>query len=347
MNTEKIINKANKMLDKNNGKVIYLTVIGSHLFGLDNPNSDIDIKGIFLPSVNDTKQFKPEIIDFSTNDSGSKNTKDDLDIELISIYKFFKLLKNGDTNAYDILFSMFSTHNILFEDKQVINIFKNNYKDLISSNSKSFLSYIVSQTKKYGIKGERYNSLKYVYGKLVEFIKDNHINLKNDDIRNFLPFILKYNLKYVSLIDRSNIQRRSGGGLYLNILDKQYGDTLKFEYFLNRIESRLNSYGDRSKAASVGIDYKSLSHAYRIILQFEEFIETHFIKFPLTYRDTLLKIKGEDLSEFNNSYDNILLELDNKVIDIERKISDIGLYEHLNDCVLNKLLIKILSIATK
>jgi predicted nucleotidyltransferase len=345
MNTENIITKANEILKTNNGKVIYLTVIGSHLFGLDNPNSDIDIKGIFLPSINDTKQFKPEIIDFSTNDSGSKNTKEDLDIELISVHKFFKLLKNGDTNAYDILFSMFSTHNVLFEDREIINIFKDNYKDLISSNSKSFLSYIVSQTKKYGIKGERYNSLKYVHNLLLEFIKDKDIDLKNDNISEFFPFILEKEIKYVSLIDRSNIQRRSGGGLYLNILDKQFCDTLKFDYFLKRIESRLNSYGDRSKAASVGVDYKSLSHAYRIILQFEELIETHFIKFPLTYKETLLKIKAEDLSEFNNSYANILLELDNKVIKIQKNISNIGLYDNLNDCVLNKLFIKILSIA--
>jgi len=345
MNTEKIITKTNNLLKENNGKIIYLTLTGSHLFGLNNPNSDIDIKGLYMPSVNDTKIYKPEFIDLSTNNSDSKNTKDDFDIDLMSIYKFFNLLKVGDTNAYDMLFSMFSTHNILFEDEKIISILRNNYKDLISSNSKSFLSYVVAQTKKYGVKGERYKSLKFVYDKLLKFMKDNNVNKKNNNISSFFPYILKHNLKYVSEIDRSAIQRRSGGGFYLNILNKQYGDTITFEYFLLKLKSRLNSYGDRSIQASEGIDYKSLSHAYRIILQFEELIDTHFIHFPLTYRNTLLKIKNEDLSDFKNSYDNILRELDNKVIEIEEKIIDIGLYDNINECVLNKLIIKIFAVS--
>ena len=35
------------------GKLVYLSQYGSHLYGLDTPSSDLDFRGIYIPSIND------------------------------------------------------------------------------------------------------------------------------------------------------------------------------------------------------------------------------------------------------------------------------------------------------
>jgi len=337
-----LINKINNKLPEN-GKIIYLTLGGAHLFGLDTPKSDYDIKGIFINSTFDTCVLKPSFLDFSTNTSKNKNTEDDIDIDVFSLHKYFHMVDTGDTNAYDLLFSMFQPNTILYETPES-NIIKNHYRELLSTNSKGFLGYVVSQTKKYGVKGERYKSLQNVYDFTKKFVLDNNIDIHKDNISSIISPLLKSNISHTFLIDKTSIQRRVGGGLYLSVLNKEYGDTLKFDYFLKRLEIRLKDYGARSQSAANGIDFKSLSHAYRIILEFEELLKNHFITFPLEYASNILRVKKGNLVDFNNDYKEILLFLDNKVNKIEKLLLEAGLPDKVHPLVFNKIFIKILSI---
>ncbi|QQV91959.1 hypothetical protein vBKpMFBKp34_100 [Klebsiella phage vB_KpM_FBKp34] len=61
-------------------KIVMETIFGSHLYGLNTPNSDTDYKGIFIPDAKDILLGKaPKTIQSSTGDKHSKNTKDDID----------------------------------------------------------------------------------------------------------------------------------------------------------------------------------------------------------------------------------------------------------------------------
>lgn len=332
MNVDKLIIEINEKIP--NGKLIYLTLGGSHLFGLNTENSDLDVKGIYLPDTINVTAFIPEDLNLSTNKTNYKNSKEDVDVELWSIHKFFKLIQTGDTNAYDLLFSMFAP-TVLIETAES-RILKNNYTDLLSTNSKGFLGYVVAQTKRYGVKGERYDALKEAFKTLNIFLKNNSYSTQ-DHIGPFINYIevnpLAYvNINYVHRLD--NV----GGGRYIEILNKQYRDSISFSYLLSRLEERLNQYGERSKAAAEGIDFKSLSHAYRIILEFEELLEHQFITFPLRKKDSVMRIKQGDLSEFG-TYENLLNVLDVKVNFIENNLNNMTSF--VRDNVLNKLLVKI------
>jgi len=46
---EEIINKCEELVG-NKGKLLYVTKFGSHLYGTFNRNSDLGIRGIFLPN---------------------------------------------------------------------------------------------------------------------------------------------------------------------------------------------------------------------------------------------------------------------------------------------------------
>ena len=113
-NLLKIIDKFHK--NHNNYQVIYLTLTGSKLFGLNTESSDTDIKGIFIPSKEDLllQQVK-DTYSFSTGSNNTKNTNKDIDLCLFSIHHFLKNLEKGETNSIDIFFSMYRTDTIILE----------------------------------------------------------------------------------------------------------------------------------------------------------------------------------------------------------------------------------------
>ena len=76
---QNIIEKAKELVEPY-GKLVFLTVFGSHLYGTNTLTSDTDYKGIFIPHKQDLlKNIASHHISYSTGKSDSKNTKDDID----------------------------------------------------------------------------------------------------------------------------------------------------------------------------------------------------------------------------------------------------------------------------
>ena len=133
--------------------IVYITHYGSTLYGTNSESSDLDIKGIFVPTLEDVLLKKdPDHWTSNTNNTNTKNESGDIDCQLFSIYKFFSLLSKGETGAVDILFSMFRADTIVYEDTSFTNICRNNYNLLISKKLDSFTNYALGQAKKYGVK---------------------------------------------------------------------------------------------------------------------------------------------------------------------------------------------------
>lgn len=100
--------KLNEILQQSgNPKLLKVSYSGSKLYGTDTPNSDIDIRFIFLPSFDSLiTESSPKQISYTSNTSdNSKNSKDDFDIQGWSLTKFVNLLNKGDSLATSFLFS--------------------------------------------------------------------------------------------------------------------------------------------------------------------------------------------------------------------------------------------------
>ena len=69
------------------GDLLYLTQYGSHLYGTNTENSDLDYRGIFIPKIRDLV-LKRDVDEYNT-ELNMNNIK--VDVKLFSIHKFIKL----------------------------------------------------------------------------------------------------------------------------------------------------------------------------------------------------------------------------------------------------------------
>ena len=273
--------------------LLYLTEFGSVLYGTNTTSSDTDLKGIYLPSIKSALLDQaPETIVHNTSGKDVRNTADDLDITLYSITYYIDLLFKGEVGAIDILFSLFR------DDTQhycspAMQIFKDNHTKLVSKQSKAFVGYCMNQAAKYGIKGSR-------YGELITFM--DYLDSASDDtapisiLAQSLP-----SLTYISTV-KAGVTDES----FIQVLGNLHAFNITIAELKKRVLAKLAAYGGRTILASQGVDWKALSHAYRVIYQFNELCKTNFIKFPLDAAPYIIQIKKcNDVSQLSEHLDNI------------------------------------------
>lgn len=126
---DKIIKQLKPLI---NGKLIYLSQYGSHLYGLNTENSDLDFRGVYVPNLDDIILGKAQdeinteleievqesiseqgnsmemgdITISSVADGKWKSTIKKVDVKIFSLQKFIQLCSKADTNALDLLFSL-------------------------------------------------------------------------------------------------------------------------------------------------------------------------------------------------------------------------------------------------
>lgn len=296
--------------DDYNVQVLYITKSGSHLYGTATESSDEDYKGIFIPRKSDRLLGSDlDHINLDSNKSNNANTSDDIDFHLDSIHKFFHLLAKGETGAMDVLFSMWTNPTTAFT-----HWCKQNYLSLITSNPHAFIGYAVGQSKRYNIRGERYNELV----KFNRYLNSSTLLPKDLKIgKHFgsLVFHLGSNYKHIK-ITRAPGPKRGGYQEemdYIEVLGKKFVPTVTVGYLQDRLKQMEDQFGDRARKASDNVDWKALSHALRVVLEVKELLTDSFITFPLKDAQYLLQIKQG------------LLPMDEVIQHLEKEIANIDL----------------------
>lgn len=281
---------------------------GSHLYGTQTENSDLDIKGVYLPAAEDIllQKIKPSISIHRQKDLSEKNTKDDLDIEYYSLNKFLYLLAEGQTVALEILFcpkdfQLMKPHPIWYEIQEIA-------KKILTKRSAAFVGYCTQQASKYGIKGTRLNSAKAALAIITEAIAKFGTNEKiNILIKNFKA--LSKDHEYILIHEGSHVNDN-----LIEICGKKIPVNFNLKLANEIIEKLVSNYGERSLKAESnhGVDWKSLSHAVRVSYQAIEFLNTHTMTFPRPEKDLLLKIKLGKISfmEVSDLITNLLKEVE-------------------------------------
>jgi hypothetical protein len=319
---EKILETINKNLPKGY-ELLYVSLMGSKLYGTDNENSDTDVKFIFKPSLEDCVfGIASRNLNMNTSSDKKANSSEDIDCQGWSIQFFLDLLRQGDTNAIDILYSFTNKDAVLYKNRLMYRIFSSPTEYFDMSNMRGVLGYVVSMSDRYNLKGSRAAKLTKVYEVTKEEISklpqnrsmDGYIEYKLEQIYEKIleqcadTIFCKYE---VCQDGRKAI--RIGGKVHL--LDISVGE------FFRRLESELERYGERSKKAMDGTDWKAVHHSYRCILQAIELLDTGKIKYPLADREFLKDIKYGKISieEVGNLIDDGLQTVKLKLESIHNK----------------------------
>ena len=290
MNEEIVLKDFLNSAEKQGHKVLYLIKSGSHLYGTNTETSDTDYKGLFLP---DTRSAlfgdAPRHLSHKTGTNDSKNTSEDVDIELFSIQYFLKQLAKGETNAVDILYSYTHEDCVLMRDAALDRMFRNHDKLFDVRNCNAYVGYAIGQAKKYGVKGSRLGVIKKVHEWVSDCAFDPFSTLGEwaegiiqdcgDD-----SYCFKKELK------------TGDGSLrpYLVLCGSKHEYGIRMDEFIDRVNKAYTTYGERAKAAmnNEGVDWKALSHAIRAINQMEELLLTGSLEFPLKSAVHLLRVKS-------------------------------------------------------
>lgn len=285
-------------MKENSGKLLpdgytlmFLSDYGSHLYGTATESSDHDFKGVFIPSLEDTLLNNyPEVI--TRNTSKDKNTSEDIDIQLLSIQKFMRLLMAGDTLAIDLIHASSKPDSILVTSKAWENLYYNRGK-FYSKNFKAFLGYAKNQAYLYGDKGDK---LKVVED-ILEVFRNNQGKARISEFWDELP--ITNHSRFIGMNSNGIEQYRFCG--------KIIQSSCTFDYSLNIVQRIYNRYGERSKKArdSDGCDWKALSHALRAYYEVKEILNTGDLKFPLMASQFLRDVK---LGMYDYKYITSLLE---------------------------------------
>lgn len=269
-------------------KTLVKMIFGSHLYGLDTPESDKDYVGVFLPSLESVILGKaPKEINQTSGKQDSKNTKEDVDTKMISLHQFLEFCYSGQTMALDMLHA---PENMLLETSPEWKYLVKHRHLFYTRNLKAFVGYARQQAAKYGIKGSRLDAAK----KAVDYLKPYAMAVevpgtKLKDIWDKLP--VGEHIYFHEADPKNNNQR-----MY-EVCGRKIPESCSTAYALNVFETFYFQYGARAKLASKnkGIDWKAMSHAIRAAIEVREILQHQTITFPLEQRDFLLHVKRGEL----------------------------------------------------
>lgn len=273
---------------------------GSHLYGTSTPESDVDFKEIFVPHPRDILLGTAmNHTNLNTNNTATKNTKDDVDHELYSLKYFFKLAAEGETVALD----MIHTPADLVVKSDLPDVWKfiqDNRSRFYTTNMKAYLGYVRKQASKYGVKGSRLAALRGVLA-IVNQIPEQWVDYQEDgstkqrrtkveDIKHRLP-----ENEFCEWVFHNH--EKTGPQTFYTVLGRKYQTTLsliELKQSLNKLDAE---YGERARKAEAneGIDWKALSHAYRAGYQLMEIYQTGDLVFPLREASIIKLIKAGEL----------------------------------------------------
>lgn len=271
-------------------KILFNTIFGSHIYGTNTPNSDMDYKGIYLSPIEDII-FGRKVDSIVTCSKvkkglGIRNNKDDIDQELKELRKFIYDALDGQTYAIDMLYS---PQKFWINSSPEWEFIVANREKFLSKKVNAFIGYCNQQASKYGLKGSRLGTVQ----KTIEILKtfEPTSRLKENSRFEEGEFI-KYKM-YPHRVGQETVEEEM-----LEILGKLYSGNTQVKLILTSLEKFFNSYGERAVQAmdNEGIDFKAISHAYRCCYQLIELATKHRIDFPLDVAPYLTEIKTGKVS---------------------------------------------------
>jgi hypothetical protein len=284
------------------GRLLYVALQGSRLYGTNHATSDYDSRAVFLPPL-------VELLDSRQKDAFSFSFEDPAlghcELTLWSFPFWLRLLHGGDTNATDLYFAFTHPHGVLLEDETIKNFRAVcPAQNILPKDLKGMRGYVRSQALKYGAKGQHYQAGQLVLDGSVEFYKQH----KEAKVRDFWASFTGSSAGRKVLTEFTNevqLVKTPDARDALKVLEKTFYLESPLHLMVSSLTPIVNAYGHRSRAALDGADWKALSHSLRVLEEVRELHETGEVKFPLANAELLAKVKRGELA-----HDEVLVLLE-------------------------------------
>lgn len=257
---------------------IVLMEFGSHLYGTNSPTSDRDYKGVFMPAVGDILMGKiPKSITVSSKKGNeAKNTAADYEVEWFSLHYFIKLALEGQTVAIDMLHA--GIERWLKASPEWVSLHQRRHA-FYTRSLHAFVGYARRQAAKYGIKGSRLASAKWVLNAMEGAVLADE-NVRVETLRN-----------YASL---ANLEHCHKTEEHFEVCGRKLQWNARISLYLDGMRKFVRQYGERAiqAEASEGVDWKAMSHAVRAAFEVQAMLRDGDFRFPLPQVDLLKKIKS-------------------------------------------------------
>jgi len=296
-------------------KVIVKMLFGSHMYGLDTPESDRDYKGISLPTKEQILKGEGNFsYAESTGDNNSKNGADDVDTEMYSLQAFLKLAIKGETVAIDMLHAP-ATH--FLESSPLWDWLVANRELFLSKDMSAYMGYVKKQAYKYGIKGSRMKTLEEAISEVSEhddIFREGGVPDRYAIVGDIIRLLPKTDHSGVVVMETG-----TGNHVFYEILGRKYQSTVKLEEFRGHLDRMWGEYGERARLAKEnnGVDWKAVSHALRAGYQLKYLYSEGTFSYPLPETRYILDVK-QGRFDFTT---NVQPELES-IVDIVSKLAD-------------------------
>lgn len=308
--------------------------VGSHLYGTDTPESDVDIKGVYLPEAREIllQTIVPSVMVGRGKHAGERNRPGDVDREYYSLDRYLSLLSAGQTVAIDMLFApataMTAPPSPLWREIQA------NAARFVSRRASAFVRYCRQQANRYGIKGSRVAAARGALARLREAEATYGTTAKVAVLSGDLA-ALAAGTEHVELVDA--VMPGNRVVRHIEICGRQIPFTASIKTAREIVERLVAAYGQRAVQAErqEGVDWKALAHAVRVGREAIELFNTGQIVFPLPYAGHIMRIKRGEVA-----YESVADEIERLLEMVEAAAATSSLAERPDEAAMEDIVIR-------
>lgn len=305
--------------------IICKAIYGSNLYGLTGPQSDIDIRGVYLPDKSDCYLGK------------IKDTIDGQgDTQLFSLQKFLRLAAEGQSIALEVLFT---PPDKTLNDSPIWHELVKNRQRFLSKKMKNFMGFSKAQATKYNYRADRLNDVMSLRNFFI-----NWCNNASAPILGCNPLDAKLSVLWDILPEGVNFQKstnqfnRSKDNRVYLICGRELQVSSSVEHIIKFLDSLKDEYGERvRKAAEQKVDTKSLSHAFRVSYQARQLVSERNLTFPAKEVDFLRQVKFGQLDLIKDGLDK---KLDDLINETDKLVLDSDLPDEVDWAWCEKFILK-------
>lgn len=276
--------------DRAPGRLLYVALQGSRLFGTQRAGSDYDLKGVYLPPL-------VEALSGRIRDALSFKYQE-AEVTLWSFQQWLSLLAVGDTNAIDLYFATTHPEGVWLDSPQVRRFFETcPARAILPRNLKGMRGFARSQAIKYGAKGDHYRIAKTVleaanrYAGTSQEAKVGTFWAELSPTPEFRDLLHRFP-------DRLGLTQAPDGYQVVMVLDKLFHLEAPLSLMQRSLEGVVASYGQRAILSGVkGADWKAMSHSLRVLEEVTELHTTGGVVFPLAGAHLLRQVKLGEIEQ--------------------------------------------------